>query len=75
VEKRQMEEAEQQVSEIIRYRPDFTPAHLDLGTALVAQGKRERALAEFHAILQLDPANVSARQQINASETAPPQNR
>jgi tetratricopeptide (TPR) repeat protein len=73
--KGQMEEAEQQFSEVIRYRPDFMPAHLDLGTALATQGKRDRALAEFHAVLQLDPANASAIQQINASETAPPDRR
>jgi tetratricopeptide (TPR) repeat protein len=66
--KGQMDEAEQQLSEVIRDRPDFIPAHLDLGTALATQGKRDGALAEFHIVLQLDPANASARQQITSIE-------
>ena len=62
-------EAQTQFSETIRYRPDFAPAHLNLGTALAAQGKLDRALAEFRTVLQLDPANGSARQQIETIET------
>ena len=58
------EEAQTQFSETIRYRPDFIPAHFYLGTALATQGKPDRALAEFRTVLQLDPANSSARQQI-----------
>jgi tetratricopeptide (TPR) repeat protein len=63
------EEAQTQFSETIRYRPDFIPAHLNLGTALATQGKPDQALAEFRTVLQLDPANSSARQQIETIET------
>jgi tetratricopeptide (TPR) repeat protein len=67
--KGETEDAEKQFLEAIRYRPDFIEAHLDLGTALATQGKLDRALAEFQTVLQLDPANASAQQQINAIET------
>jgi superkiller protein 3 len=53
---------------VIHYHPDFSPAHLDLGTALATQGKLDQALAEFRAVLQLDPANISAQQQIVSIE-------
>jgi tetratricopeptide (TPR) repeat protein len=64
------EEAQTQFSETIRYRPDFIPAHLDLGTALATQGKLDRALAEFRTVLQLDPANSSAQQQIKTIQSS-----
>jgi tetratricopeptide (TPR) repeat protein len=63
------EEAQTQFLETIRYRPDFIQAHLDLGTALATQGKLDQALAEFRTVLQLDPANSSAQQQIETIET------
>jgi tetratricopeptide (TPR) repeat protein len=62
--KGEIEEAQTQFSEAIHYRPDFIPAHTDLGTALATQGKLDRALGEFSTVLQLDPANASAKQQI-----------
>jgi cytochrome c-type biogenesis protein CcmH/NrfG len=40
-----------------------------LGTTLATQGKLDRALAEFRTVLQLDPGNSSARQQIETIET------
>jgi tetratricopeptide (TPR) repeat protein len=64
------EEAQTQFSETIRYRPDFIPAHLNLGTALATQGKPDRALAEFRIVLQLDPANSSAQQQIETIQSS-----
>jgi len=64
------EEAQTQFSETIRYRPDFIPAHLNLGTALATQGKPDRALAEFRTVLQLDPANSSAQQQIETIQSS-----
>ena len=66
--KGETDEAEKQFAAAIRYRPDFMPAHLDLGTALAAQGKLDRALDEFRIVLQLDPANTSAQQQIVSIE-------
>jgi tetratricopeptide (TPR) repeat protein len=64
------EEAERELSEAVRYRPDFAPAHLFLGISLTAQRKTTEALAEFHTVLQLDPANSSARQEIAAIEAS-----
>jgi len=43
-------------------------AHLELATALAAQGETNQALVEFHAVLKLDPANSSAQQQIEIIE-------
>ena len=68
--KGETEEAEKQFLATIHYRPDFIEAHLDLGTALATQGKLDRAMTELRTVLQLDPANASAQQQINAIETA-----
>ena len=67
--KGEIEEAQKQFSEAIHYRPDFIQAHADLGTALATQGKFDQALDEFHTVLQLDPANSSAQQQISSLET------
>lgn len=63
------EEARDQFSESIRYRPDFAPAHLFLGKILAAQEKSDQALAEFRTVLQLDPANSTAQQQIEAIQS------
>ena len=63
------EEAQGEFAEAVRYRPDFAPAHLSLGAILAAQKKLDQALAEFRTVLQLDPANSSAQQQIEIIET------
>jgi tetratricopeptide (TPR) repeat protein len=62
------DEAQKQFAETIRYRPDFGAAHLYLGAALAAQGKLEQALAESRTALQLNPADSSARHQIETLE-------
>ena len=63
------EEAQREFAEAVHYRPDFAPAHLSLGQILAAQKKLDQALAEFRTVLQLDPANSSAQQQIEIIET------
>jgi len=65
-----IEEAQKEFAATVHYRPDFAPAHLYLGTTLVAQKKPDQALAEFSTVLQLDPANSAARQQIESIEAA-----
>jgi tetratricopeptide (TPR) repeat protein len=65
-------EAQRQFSEAVRFRPDFSPAHFELGALLAREGKPDRALAEFRTVLQLDPANLSARQQMESIENALP---
>ena len=62
------EEAQREFAEAVHYRPDFAPAHLYLGATLAAQKKPDQALAEFRTVLQLDPANSSAQQQIETIE-------
>jgi len=57
-------EAQAQFAEVIRYRPDFAPAHLNLGLTLAKQRKTEQALSELRTALQLDPGSRLAQQQI-----------
>jgi tetratricopeptide (TPR) repeat protein len=59
-----IEEARAQLLAAIRYRPDFAPAHLNLGVMLAKQEKLDQALAEFRLTLQLDPTNSRAQQYI-----------
>ena len=55
-------EAQTQFSAAVRYRPDFAPAHLNLGILLAKQEKTDAALTEFHDVLLLDPTNSLAQQ-------------
>jgi tetratricopeptide (TPR) repeat protein len=64
------EEAQNELSEAIRYRPDFAPAHLYLGITLAAQKEPARALAEFRRVLQLDPSNSTAVQEIAVTRSS-----
>jgi len=61
--------AQREFDAVVHDRPDFAPAHLSLGTILAAEKKSQQALAQFRIVLQLDPANRSARQQIETMET------
>jgi len=63
------EDAQREFAMAVHYRPDFAPAHFSLGTTLAVQKKADQALAEFRIVLQLDPANRSAQQQIETIET------
>ena len=68
------DEAQEQFAAVIHTRPDFAPGYLDNGLALVKLGKTDEALKQFQTTLQLDPANVTARQNletIQASLKAP----
>jgi tetratricopeptide (TPR) repeat protein len=56
------EEAQAQFSAAVRYRPDFAPAHLNLGILLAKQEKTDQALIEFRDVLLLDPTNSAAQQ-------------
>ncbi|HKW27842.1 MAG TPA: tetratricopeptide repeat protein [Verrucomicrobiae bacterium] len=63
-------EAQRELGVAIHYRPDFAPAHLYLGISLAAGRQFEPAMAEFHKVLELDPANNPARQEIEAIRSA-----
>jgi tetratricopeptide (TPR) repeat protein len=67
-------EAQAQFLEVIRYRPDFAPAHIYLGIALAAQNKPDQALGEFRTALKLDPANSTARQEIEIIQSSAKRN-
>ena len=66
----EIEEARTQFVEVIRYRPDFAMAHLNLGLMLAKQEKLEQALAEFRITLQLDPTNQLAQQYLETTHAA-----
>lgn len=61
-----IEEAQAQFSEVVRTRPDFVAGHLNNGLALEKSGKKDEALKEFQITLQLNPANLVARQNLEA---------
>jgi tetratricopeptide (TPR) repeat protein len=61
-----IEEAQAQFSEVVRNRPDFVPGHLNDGLALAKSGKLDEALEQFQITLQLNPANLVARQNLEA---------
>jgi tetratricopeptide (TPR) repeat protein len=63
-----IEESQDEFSAAIHDRPDFVPARLNLGISLASQGRLDRALVELRAVLQLDPANESARHEMETIE-------
>ena len=62
-------EAQVQFSEVIRLRPGFTLAHLNLGVALAKEMKLADALRCFEEALRLEPANNLARQHLQTVQT------
>jgi tetratricopeptide (TPR) repeat protein len=48
------DDAIQQLEKTIAMDPDFTPAHAHLGRIYTAQGKYDKALAEFEIIREID---------------------
>ena len=61
-------EAQGQFSEVVRLRPDFSPAHSQDGAALAKEGKWPEALREFQITLQLDPADKLAQQNLQTAQ-------
>ena len=52
--------AEEQFREALRIRPDLLEARVDLGIALVKEGRAREALSQFEAVLQQSPTNTLA---------------
>jgi tetratricopeptide (TPR) repeat protein len=44
-----------------RLRPDYIPARIHLGVTLFSLGRKDQALAEWQAVLGIDPNNKSAK--------------
>jgi len=44
-----------------RLRPDFVPARIHLGVTLFSLGRKDAALVEWKAVLEIDPTNKSAQ--------------
>jgi tetratricopeptide (TPR) repeat protein len=61
-----IEEAQAQFAEVVRARPDFAAGHLNDGLALAKTGKLGEAVKEFQITLKLNPANLAARQNLDA---------
>jgi lipoprotein NlpI len=57
---------------VIRLRPDYARAHLNLGVALAKQAKFEPALEEFNMTLRLNPDNKLASQHIATIQAMKP---
>jgi Flp pilus assembly protein TadD len=66
----QIEDAREQFLVATSYRPDFAPAHLSLGTALVKLCELEEAKRQFEAELQLDPANSIPAEYLEKTRTS-----
>ncbi|HVU27556.1 MAG TPA: tetratricopeptide repeat protein [Verrucomicrobiae bacterium] len=64
-----VEDAGDQFSQVTTLRPDFARAHLNYGVALAKEGKLDSARAEFQKASQLNPADIIARQNLEAVQT------
>ncbi|HUD82077.1 MAG TPA: tetratricopeptide repeat protein, partial [Candidatus Saccharimonadales bacterium] len=58
-------EAKAQFDEAVRLKPDSARAHLELGQALLNEGRRDAARQEFEQTLRVDPKNATARQYLS----------
>jgi tetratricopeptide (TPR) repeat protein len=58
------------VQRAVIIRPDADHYHFALGVIFRLEGNLPAALSEFHQELDLDPTNVSARQQVTEIEGA-----
>ena len=56
--------AEHDYRKAIDIIPDYAPAHENLGSLLVYQGKLDEAIAQFHEALQADPDSLIAHEQL-----------
>ena len=56
LEMHRFDEALWNFQQAIRVDPNFAEAHLNLGALLAATGNRDRAAAEIHEAVRLDPS-------------------
>jgi len=55
-----LETAEQHLREAVKFAPRYGDAHNNLGIALLLQGKRDEAAAQFERALEIDPDDANA---------------
>jgi tetratricopeptide (TPR) repeat protein len=59
-------EARKELEQVILLKPEYAPAHLNLGVALQQLGQVQDALTQFEATLRLEPDNKLAAQYLEA---------
>jgi tetratricopeptide (TPR) repeat protein len=59
-----MESAARELEQAVMIRPDFIPAHFNLGVVYKKLGKYEKARAEFKDVIRLNPQSIPAMLQI-----------
>jgi tetratricopeptide (TPR) repeat protein len=62
----QAAEARKELEQVTRMRPEYAPAHLNLGVALEQLGQTQDALTQFEETLRLEPDNKLAAQYLEA---------
>ena len=62
----QAAEARKELEQVTRMRPEYAPAHLNLGVALQQLGQVQDALTQFEETLRLEPGNKLAAQYLEA---------
>ena len=62
----QAAEARKELEQVTRMRPEYAPAHLNLGVALEQLGQVQDALTQFEETLRLEPGNKLAAHYLEA---------
>jgi tetratricopeptide (TPR) repeat protein len=62
----QAAEARKELEQATRMRPEYAPAHLNLGVALQQLGREQDARTQFEETLRLEPVNKLAAQYLEA---------
>ena len=56
----QITDARGEFAEVVRLKSEFPAGHLNLGVALMKQGRLDEAQSQFEETLRLEPANQTA---------------
>ena len=64
VRQKRYAEALQAYDKAIASAPEYERAYIERGMALMASGRKSEALADFRRVLQINPANIEAAEQL-----------